>query len=916
MNIIAKLTLKTMSMNKKRTVVTIIGIVISVAMIMAVSTIAYSFTNYMGEGAMRKSGQFHVVFERLPYENKDKVLKGDNIGESFIGRVIGDYDAKDIYVNGKGIYKQKKSSDNNSEDNNSGDNNNSQDDNSQKENTLKTVYRLIGLGSEDFEKIYFGDKEVMEGRFPENEGEIMVSTWYAVSLNVEKPGDTITLGGKDYTVCGIYDAMDFETRKIDIDYQTTCAMFTFSNIDALSDGDYINVYSKLKDLGIGNIYGKLETIKNDSGAEAYYDNSDVLYYYGVADNSIGNTMSIIKYTLIVIIMIGAISLIANGFSISLSERSRYLGMIASVGATKKQKRYSVFFEGFIVGVISIPIGILSGYAGTAIVFKMIEGKIHSIIGSGADEIKAVIQPWIIVSVIIFSVITIFLSAYIPARRASKISPIDAIRQTKDIKLGAKQVRTRKITRKLFGFEGELALKNLKRNKKKYAITIFSMVISIILFLTVYTFSYYLTQSSEMVYETGYPDMSGVIYEDDNDTYERIIDEVSKNPAFGKVSFMTGIQNSTDYGFKMKRDDVISLTTNSFKNYYEDLFGDVLKGDALFDEVGIRVVKFNELYLKDFLKEASLSYSDFTADDRNIIVVNRKNTRVYKDNDVKLYEFNILDAKQGEDLTLIINSNKDSGEKSEDKKEIGLRIFGLSDKEPLGISLDGDDISIIVTENMFNSILNTAVETFGSEDESDNDEENTLVRGKYNNQYVTTWFSINDGEPENHVSEMDKIIEKYSSATYYGTSLYERNKENDDMIFIIDIFTYGFIVLMTLVCAANIFNTISTGITLRRREFATLRSIGMTKKSFNKMIMYESSFYGMKALLYGLPISILIILFMWYNFTDAFDGINIIPWTGVIIAAVAVFVVTGSSMLYASSKIKRANIIDGLKDENV
>ena len=755
----------------------------------------------------------------------------------------------------------------------------------------------------------------MEGKFPENEGEIMVSAWYATDLKVEKQGDIITLDGKDYTICGIYDEMDFETRKIDIDSQTTCAMFTFANTEAFSSGDYINIYSKLKDLGIGDIYDNLEDIKADSGAEDYYDNSDVLYYYGIADNSIGNTLSIIKYTLIVIIMIGAISLIANGFSISLSERSRYLGMIASIGATKKQKRYSVFFEGFVVGVISIPIGILSGYAGTAIVFKLIEGKINSIIGSGANEIKAVIQPWIIVSVIIFSVITIFLSAYIPARRASKISPIDAIRQTRDIKLMTRQVKTRKITRRLFGIEGELALKNLKRNKKKYAITIFSMVISIVLFLTVYTFSYYLTQSSEMVYETGVPDMSGVIYENDDETYERIIDEVSKNPAFGKVSFMTDIKDSAAYSFKMKGEDAVRFTTKGFKNYYEELFGEIYNGDELFDNVYVRVVKFNELYFSDYLKENGLSYSDFIADDRNIIVINKKNTRVYKNDDVKLYEFNVLDTKQGDNLTLTINSSEDTDKKTGEKKEIGLRIFGLSDKEPLGLSPNSSNIDIIVTENMFNNILNTAVSSFVNEDEPENDSE-PLQSGKYNNEYVTTWFSINDGEPENHVSEMDKIIEKYSSATYYGTSLYERNKENDDMIFIIDIFTYGFIVLMTLVCAANIFNTISTGITLRRREFATLRSIGMTKKSFNRMIMYESSFYGMKALLYGLPISILIILFMWYNFTNAFDGINIIPWTGVIISAVAVFAVTGSSMLYASSKIKNANIIDGLKDENI
>lgn len=912
MNIIAKLTLKTMSKNKKRTIVTIIGVVISVAMIMAVSTIAYSFTNYMGEGAMRKSGQFHVVFEKVPYENKDEVLKGDNIGDSFIGKVIGDYDKREIYTNGESLNSKDENSENESIQNeNVWDDNNEGEDN---RNVMeKTVYRLIGLRDEDFEKIYFGKTEDMLGKYPENENEIMISSWYSASLNVYEAGAIITLGGKDYTVCGIYDAMDFETKKINIEDQTTCAMFTCINNASLGNGDYINIYSKLKDLGIGDIYDNLEDIKNDSGAEACYDNSDVLYYYGVADNAIGNTMSIIKYTLIVIIMIGAISLIANGFSISLSERSRYLGMIASIGATKKQKRYSVFFEGFIVGVISIPIGILSGYAGTAIVFKVIEGKINSIIGDGAGTVKAVVQPWIVISVIIFSVITIFLSAYIPARRASRITPIDAIRQTKDIRIGAKQVKTKKITRNLFGFEGELALKNLKRNKKKYAITIFSMVISIILFLTVYTFVYYLTQSSEMAYYNDVSaDMGGSIYNADDSTYEKIINEMSENPVFGTVAFSTVIE--TDTHFFMKNDEAVNLTTNGFKKYFEEEYENTTDKN-IYDTVSINVVKYNELYLKGFLKEIGLSYDEFVSDDRNIVVLNRNNRRIYDESgSPKLYEFEVLDGDKGDNITLKINkteNNANSDTSADKTEEIGLKIFALTDSKPIGMNMRGD-VNIIVTDEMFDKILNYVIEDL----EKDTTEDDEVYQySRYCNEYVTTYFAISGGQQEKHAEEMDKITSKYA-ADYYGTSIYEMNKENDDMLFIIEIFTYGFIVLMTLVCSANIFNTISTGITLRRREFATLRSIGMTKKSFNKMIMYESGFYGMKALLYGLPISILIMLYMWHNFTDAFVGIDIIPWTGVIIAAAAVFIVTGSSMLYSASKIKKANIIDGLKDENV
>ena len=93
--------------------------------------------------------------------------------------------------------------------------------------------------------------------------------------------------------------------------------------------------------------------------------------------------------------------------------------------------------------------------------------------------------------------TIFISTYIPARRASKVSAIDAIRQTDDIKLSGKTVKTSKLVRKVFGMEAEIGLKNVKRNRKRYLATVFSLVISIILFLSVSYFTENLKKSFEM-----------------------------------------------------------------------------------------------------------------------------------------------------------------------------------------------------------------------------------------------------------------------------------------------------------------------------------------------------------------------------------------------------------------------------------
>ena len=104
--------------------------------------------------------------------------------------------------------------------------------------------------------------------------------------------------------------------------------------------------------------------------------------------------------------------------------------------------------------------------------------------------------------------------------------------------------------------------------------------------------------------------------------------------------------------------------------------------------------------------------------------------------------------------------------------------------------------------------------------------------------------------------------------------------------------------------------------LRRREFAMLKSVGLTPKGFNRMINYESIFYGLKALLYGLPVSVLISIWMYNAFGNKFGFAFVLPWKEILVCIAAVFVIVFITMIHAGAKLKNDNIIDALKEENL
>lgn len=137
-----------------------------------------------------------------------------------------------------------------------------------------------------------------------------------------------------------------------------------------------------------------------------------------------------------------------------------------------------------------------------------------------------------------------------------------------------------------------------------------------------------------------------------------------------------------------------------------------------------------------------------------------------------------------------------------------------------------------------------------------------------------------------------------------------------LITIMRVFSYGFIALISLIAAANVFNTISTNIILRRREFAILESAGMSKKGFHKMMNYECILYGVKGLLYGIPVSILITYFIYRSLSNGLDMKFFIPIGSIAVAIGSVFIVVFATMLYSMNRIGKENTIDALRNENL
>ncbi|MFK3939201.1 FtsX-like permease family protein [Alkalihalobacillus sp. NPDC078783] len=859
MNIVNKLTVRHLKENKKRTLVTILGTIISAAMIMAVATIGVSYADLLKKEAIENNGNWHISYKDITTDQVDSLLQDEQTRSLSLIQDRGYAELDEPSTN------------------------------------FKPYLWVRGMNDDAFSQ--FG-VQLLEGRLPKTQNELIVSSSLEEEEVTWSIGDEVTLAaGKRFTEAEWAEAQDGlltsedslerdedgESNETLIDvnetsytivgtfeqpgwermwYPAYMALSYYDESDEQSPLDSFVYVDKLN----RSIYDHADELSEMLDITNVQYNSDLLRHSGItASDSIDRSMNGMLGVIIVVIIAGSVALIFNAFAISVSERSRYLGMLSSVGATKRQKRNSVFFEGFIIGVISVPIGIVAGIVGIGITFLAINPMLDSI--GLEQQLSLTVTPFSILITIVLSTLTIFISTWFPALRASRITALDAIRQTHDIKLKNKSIRTSKLVRRLFGIEAELGLKNLKRNKKRYHVTVLSLIVSIVLFLSVSFFTDSLKQSYEIAESGEAVSYDLEVYSDDAESVSELRESMEN------AEEVTDVLTQREMSVSLYLDESEVAPELLESGGYDRMEDGQYRYYA-------KITSFDKDSLDEYVDVAQIP-GDWDDDPMSAIVVD---TITYEDYEQSKYvQTNSIITNINDSLNII-----ETNWETEEIKELpSLTVTALTDKTPMGShNAYLGSVDIFVSNETFEAILN----------ESDLKEENNLMYVKSDDPMAT----------EQTLSDI---------TNHSINNMYDYRTQGEQMIAVLSVFTYGFVTLITLISLANILNTISTGVALRKREFAMLRSVGLTNKSFKKMMMFESAFYGVKALLYGLPLSVLVMYIIYRQTQYAFSYSFTIPWLHILGVIVGVFVIVGLAMLYSLAKTKNETIIEGLTQEN-
>lgn len=881
MNVLNKLTKKNLLLNKKRTIVTIIGIMLSTALVCAVAGLVTSAQQTFVNLIKNSDGDYHISLSNVPQEQQRYITQNNAVDSYYTTKELGysefesiqNEDKPYIYVVSmnenafeKGAYKL------------------TEGRMAQNENEIVIPQHLIDNGRV---KINVGDKitlnvgtrELMDGsKLNQKNPYLASSSKEYIYQETGKAGDNedyeeqiVDGQKKEYTVVGIMKRPNTGLEPYSAPGYTAV---TYSN----EGGNIGNTDKKVSKTS--NFYVTLKNpkeyenvknqIKNTIEAETKNEievevNSDLLRFEGVLSESTLGVLYGIASVIIVIIIVSSVFVIRNSFSISVSEKTKQYGMLASVGATKKQIKRSVLLEGLYIGIIAIPLGILLGIVAIIILLWIVNLLIGDMM-EGTEFVYNVPGMAILISVVI-SGITIFLSCLIPAIKASKIPPIEAIRGTDDIKIKTRKIKTSKLTKKLFGIGGVIASKNLKRNRKKYRTTIVSLVVSISIFIALSSFLTY----GQM--------MTGSYYTDLN---YNIAVNGGNEALYEKIATWSGI-NSYSYSYQTSAEidankygtDFAKEELENKKQIYEEDFPENV-GKYEYNTLGLTIVMVNNDYFKSYVKSLGMNEKDYS----NIAILGDDMMHYLGQGKSKVEHY--FNVKAG-----------DSMEVTMDDEQKQIKISKITTERPMG----------------YESCYTEGGYLFVSEDYP--------VVTKDRSELNSGNLCIDAQKPseiENKLTDLKKEGEDFEDIMI--TNLAEYADQQKRIIILVSIFLYGFIAVITLIGVTNIFNTITTNMILRSKEFANLKSIGMTTKEFNKMIKLESIMYGAKSLLIGIPIGLLGSYEIFKSFTNSIDFGFIIPWQAIIISVIFVFIIVGLTMKYSLNKINKQNIIETIRQDNI
>ena len=848
MNILNKLTIKNLKLNKKRSLGTIIGIILSVALICAVSNMVSSFRETLIQNAINESGYWHI---RLYNVSNDKLK-----------RLKLNKDIDNIYTISEDGYA--------------------------KLDTIKNEYKpylkFYGMNKETFNNLEF---KLIKGRFPKNDNEIIISEHLnkngkanlkiddEITVNV---GDRVTLeddyvlndsnpfdkgneiiknpNTKKYRIVGII-------KRPDVSFEPTSAP-AYTTITTSTNEDNFSAFISLKNprdknsfvelLGARN-YDEVVNMGINNPRYDYTLNNELLRWEALkfSDSTFSMLLSIAEVVIFIIIFT-SVFCIRNSFAISTTEKMRMYGMLSSVGATKKQIKKSVLTEGFILGLIAIPIGIICGIIAVFVLLKIVNLLLGEYLFNNIDGMVFKVSFIAIIISIILGFVTIYFSAISSAKKASKVSPIDNLRNTNDIKISSKKLKTPKLIKNVFKTGGVLAYKNLKRSKKKYRTTVVSLTVSIFVFISMFTFI-----------NEGFK-QSGNYYQNYDYNYRITFNNNSSMDEINEIRNLDSVNAS--YLVYYAKSSIL-IDDISKINPEEPLECEYDKNDKCIKKYArLNIILLDDSTFKSYVKKVKGNY-DYLKD-KGILT---DMYRFYDNKNKREYEDRIYTYKSGDTIdSKLLNGDN-----------ISINVGMVSNIMPYGFeNVYSNGGYIVLNNKYFNNI-----DYYGCD----------LMIDSLNTEQLT-----------NDILDID------SELNYYDMD--EEAKAEKSIVIVISIFLYGFIGVITLIGVTNIFNTITSNMELRQKEFAMLKSVGMTKKEFNHMINLETLFYSSKSLIYGSILGIIGSYFVHRAFASRIDTQFVLPYKAILICILFVFIVVYMIMKYSINKINKQNMIETIRKENI
>lgn len=861
MNILKNITYKNLQLNKRRNIVTIIGIILSVALITALSSLVVSFKESIINLEKHINGDFHYSFDGVQ-SNDLSIFENNRSVENF------------YKVGALGYAKIKT------------------------ENEYKPYAYVMTIDKNDFDSVGI---ELTDGELPKNNNEIIIPRHLRNNGKVDlKVGDTITLEVGSRMSEGYalgqnnpYEETNNETieNTISITYKVVGIFerpstslepfsspgYTFITTNASGVKNY-TVFARYTKDGLKNQYKVTAGIL---GVDASLLKKNILefnykevyekepekskytfdvnrYLIMLETNAYGDSsmkaLLVLSTIVTVIIIVTSVYCIKNSFNISITEKTKEYGILKSVGATTSQIKKSVYYEAFLLGSVGIPIGVISGVFASFILIHVVNFFIRSMFVGNEYLIFKISYLSILISIIL-SIVTIFMSSKKGAKIASKTSPMVLIRGNNDILVNSKKLKTPKYINKLFGIGGVVSYKNIKRNKKKYRTTIVSIVMSVSVYIAL---SYFVNTAFDVVKMVKGDYTYNLVYtsytKDYNLNYNNVLN-FSKHDTVKKYSV---VRTSTITGnFKASKD---------FKKYNAYMSEEKpILNSVTFISVG------KEEYLR-YISKLGLNYN--SVKDKGILIDNNIGYDTKKKLEVS---YNMTDNKKGD----IINFTS-----MKEDETFDMELASVTNIRPFGYENNYGSLVMVVSDEYMEKL----------------------------DKLESVSLYVESKDPDKLQSDIDKMCKDTEGC--YVNNVDATVKQMKSIYTVIAIFLYGFIIVISLIGITNIFNTITTNMTLRKREFATLKSIGMTSNEFNRMIFLESFFYIFKSLLIGIPIGVLLSYLIFKGFTNQVLFSYKVPFKGIIVSIAIVCLLIVWLNNYSSKKANKGNVIETIRNENI